>query len=119
MVREAAAALGLENPFFRPHEGVAGARTVIGGRGFLNFASYNYLGLNGDPRVAAAAKAAIDRHGVSASASRLASGERPVHAALRSEEHTSELQSRQYLVCRLLLEKKKKLESSTLSDMSH
>src|SRR3712207_8971298 len=29
--------------------------------------------------------------------------------AARSEEHTSELQSRQYLVCRLLLEKKKKL----------
>src|SRR3712207_7761095 len=29
-------------------------------------------------------------------------------AALRSEEHTSELQSRQYLVCRLLLEKKKR-----------
>src|SRR5581483_12279336 len=28
----------------------------------------------------------------------------------RSEEHTSELQSRQYLVCRLLLEKKKKIE---------
>src|SRR3712207_7067434 len=32
----------------------------------------------------------------------------PVNAAFRSEEHTSELQSRQYLVCRLLLEKKKK-----------
>src|SRR5258707_11699501 len=33
----------------------------------------------------------------------------PVPAAFfRSEEHTSELQSRQYLVCRLLLEKKKK-----------
>src|SRR5258707_9953067 len=31
----------------------------------------------------------------------------------RSEEHTSELQSRQYLVCRLLLEKKKKGSSST------
>src|SRR3712207_7180713 len=29
-------------------------------------------------------------------------------SAIRSEEHTSELQSRQYLVCRLLLEKKKK-----------
>src|SRR3712207_7659814 len=29
--------------------------------------------------------------------------------AVRSEEHTSELQSRQYLVCRLLLEKKKSL----------
>src|SRR3712207_8409109 len=32
-------------------------------------------------------------------------GDRP-RRALRSEEHTSELQSRQYLVCRLLLEKK-------------
>src|SRR3712207_7092350 len=31
-----------------------------------------------------------------------------VQDVLRSEEHTSELQSRQYLVCRLLLEKKKK-----------
>src|SRR3712207_7311005 len=32
----------------------------------------------------------------------------PHHHQPRSEEHTSELQSRQYLVCRLLLEKKKK-----------
>src|SRR3712207_8462706 len=32
--------------------------------------------------------------------------------ALRSEEHTSELQSRQYLVCRLLLEKKHKYQHS-------
>src|SRR3712207_9399645 len=32
-------------------------------------------------------------------------------AFLRSEEHTSELQSRQYLVCRLLLEKKKKTKN--------
>src|SRR3712207_155670 len=31
-----------------------------------------------------------------------------IQRAVRSEEHTSELQSRQYLVCRLLLEKKKK-----------
>src|SRR5438445_6950680 len=33
-----------------------------------------------------------------------------VHVRRRSEEHTSELQSRQYLVCRLLLEKKKRKE---------
>src|SRR3712207_8022138 len=33
---------------------------------------------------------------------------------LRSEEHTSELQSRQYLVCRLLLEKKKQQSRSPL-----
>src|SRR3712207_8811794 len=34
--------------------------------------------------------------------------------AQRSEEHTSELQSRQYLVCRLLLEKKKKKNSQVM-----
>src|SRR3712207_7751917 len=39
---------------------------------------------------------------------------------LRSEEHTSELQSRQYLVCRLLLEKKKKTcVHSTTYDLAH
>src|SRR3712207_6920250 len=36
---------------------------------------------------------------------------------VRSEEHTSELQSRQYLVCRLLLEKKKKTELSTTGEI--
>src|SRR3712207_7797492 len=35
------------------------------------------------------------------------------HDGRRSEEHTSELQSRQYLVCRLLLEKKKKKTKHT------
>src|SRR5258707_11116563 len=42
---------------------------------------------------------------------------------LRSEEHTSELQSRQYLVCRLLLEKKKDTEDDAapeaLADAGH
>src|SRR5215217_8339613 len=38
----------------------------------------------------------------------------PAKAVPRSEEHTSELQSRQYLVCRLLLEKKKKKQLSIL-----
>src|SRR3712207_6947379 len=37
------------------------------------------------------------------------------HADGRSEEHTSELQSRQYLVCRLLLEKKNNISTSLLS----
>src|SRR3712207_7702525 len=36
-----------------------------------------------------------------------------LRAGARSEEHTSELQSRQYLVCRLLLEKKKKKTNLT------
>src|SRR3712207_7048892 len=37
----------------------------------------------------------------------------------RSEEHTSELQSRQYLVCRLLLEKKKKQDRSITHTKPH
>src|SRR5947209_13666421 len=39
--------------------------------------------------------------------------ERPPLFEGRSEEHTSELQSRQYLVCRLLLEKKKRNTATT------
>src|SRR3712207_7055257 len=42
----------------------------------------------------------------SASSSRTTTSARTARRASRSEEHTSELQSRQYLVCRLLLEKK-------------
>src|SRR3712207_7217505 len=38
---------------------------------------------------------------------------------LRSEEHTSELQSRQYLVCRLLLEKKNKNQTTDTSLISY
>src|SRR3712207_8644523 len=40
-------------------------------------------------------------------------GTRSHREDVRSEEHTSELQSRQYLVCRLLLEKKKKHKHTT------
>src|SRR2546422_5263723 len=40
--------------------------------------------------------------------------ERRGNRAARSEEHTSELQSRLHLVCRLLLEKKKKKQKSTI-----
>src|SRR5947209_12081264 len=41
------------------------------------------------------------------------------YASARSEEHTSELQSRQYLVCRLLLEKKKKKKSKRQTNNSN
>ncbi|MBV9861201.1 MAG: aminotransferase class I/II-fold pyridoxal phosphate-dependent enzyme [Alphaproteobacteria bacterium] len=82
VIEEAGDHLGIANPFFREHEGIAGAETRIGNRTYVNFASYNYIGLNGDPRIAAAAKAAIDRYGTSVSASRTVSGERPIHRAL-------------------------------------
>ena len=82
MIREAAEFLGISDPFFRVHEGIAGAETVIDGRSFINFASYNYIGLNGHPDIVSAARAAIDRYGTSVSASRPVSGERPVHRDL-------------------------------------
>ena len=82
ILTEGASRLGIENPFFKLHDGTAGAHTRIDDRDTINFASYNYLGLSGDPRVNAAAKAAIDRYGTSVSASRLVSGERPVHRQL-------------------------------------
>lgn len=78
----AARKLGIENPYFKTHEGVAGATTMIGGKSYINFSSYNYLGLSGDPRVNQAAKDAIDRYGTSASASRLVAGERPIQREL-------------------------------------
>src|SRR3712207_8357462 len=43
----------------------------------------------------------------------------PRGTSARSEEHTSELQSRQYLVCRLLLEKKIKAKPCIMGDQSH
>jgi len=85
ILHEGAAKLGIGNPYFRPHEGVAGATTVIDGKNFVNYSSYNYLGLAGHPDVNAAAKAAIDRYGTSSSASRLVSGERPIHRELERE----------------------------------
>jgi 8-amino-7-oxononanoate synthase len=83
-VRSAGKILEIDNPFFRAHDGIAGAETSVDGRRLLNLVSYNYLGLNGDPRVVAAAKAAIDRYGTSVSASRLVSGERQVHRDLEA-----------------------------------
>ena len=80
LVRDAMDALGIESPFFRTHEGRAGAHTIIAARELVNFGSYDYLGLNGDPRLHAAAAEAMARYGISASASRLGSGERPVQA---------------------------------------
>src|SRR3989441_2833970 len=47
--------------------------------------------------------------GARVAARRLAGHRLPEHLLERSEEHTSELQSLAYLVCRLLLEKKKKI----------
>ncbi|MCB1653470.1 MAG: aminotransferase class I/II-fold pyridoxal phosphate-dependent enzyme [Pseudomonadales bacterium] len=84
-LQQSAARMGLGNPFFRLHDGLAGAQTCIGGQDYVNFASYNYLGYSGHPVVVQAAKDAIDRYGTSVSASRVVSGDRPLHRELERE----------------------------------
>ena len=73
---------GIANPYFRIHDGLANSHTEIGGRRLLNFSCYDYLGLNGHPEIVAVAKGAVDRYGISCSASRHVAGERPVHTDL-------------------------------------
>jgi len=82
VMRAVGGRFGVASPYFRLHEGRAAAHTRINGRQALNFSSYDYLGLNGHPEVVAAAQVAIERYGVSASASRHVAGERPVHLSL-------------------------------------
>ena len=84
MHRAAADMMGIENPFFRPHDGLAAGTSVIGGSDYDNFASYNYLGLNGHPAINSAAKSALEQYGTSVSASRIVAGERPIHAELEA-----------------------------------
>lgn len=76
------AGTGVMNPYFKVHERVTADTTYIAGRQYVSWATYNYLGMSGDPRVAEAAKEAIDRYGTGVSASRLVSGEKPIHREL-------------------------------------
>jgi 8-amino-7-oxononanoate synthase len=76
--------MGLRNPYFAVHQGTARDTTVVGDRTLINFSSYNYIGLSGDPEVLAEVHTAVDRYGTSVSASRVASGERPFHHELEA-----------------------------------
>lgn len=73
------------NPYFKVNESVVRDTTQIGGKEYISFASYNYLGLSGHPRVTQASKDALDTYGSSVSASRIATGERPLHLELENE----------------------------------
>jgi 8-amino-7-oxononanoate synthase len=74
----------ISNPFYRSHEARTASETWMEGKRYVNFASYDYLGLNHHPAVAAAATAAIERFGTSVSASRIVAGERPLHRELET-----------------------------------
>jgi len=76
---------GMHNPYFSVHESVASDTSMIGGREYVNFSSYNYLGLSGDPEITAFAIDAVRQYGTSVSASRLVSGEKPLHRELERE----------------------------------
>jgi len=79
------ALLGIKNPFFRSTEGLQGRHTLIDGKPVLNFAWCDYLGLSQHPELIAASKAAIDTYGTSVSASRMVSGDTPLHRELEDE----------------------------------
>jgi 8-amino-7-oxononanoate synthase len=76
---------GAAKAYYHVHEGCAADTTVIAGRSYLNFASYNYLGLSEHPEIAAAVTDAVARYGSSVSASRMVGGERPIHAELERQ----------------------------------
>ncbi len=73
---------GVPNPFFSVHQGLTRDTTTIGGKQFISFASYNYLGMSGDPTVSQAVIDAVTKYGTSVSASRLVSGEKDLHRTL-------------------------------------
>lgn len=75
---------GVPNPYFTVHDSVVRDTTVVGGKELISFASYNYLGMSGEPRVSGAAIDAVRKYGTSVSASRLVSGEKPVHGKLEA-----------------------------------
>jgi 8-amino-7-oxononanoate synthase len=77
--------LGVKNPYFNCHTDVSRNTISIEGRSYINFSGYNYLGLSGDAEVNAAVVDAVQRYGTSVSASRIVSGEIPLHRELESE----------------------------------
>lgn len=65
-----------------PLTGKAGAEMIWQGQPVINFASNDYLGLAGDPRLADAAIEAVKTYGTGSTGSRLLSGHRPLHREL-------------------------------------
>ncbi len=79
---ELGAKMGMRNPLFLCHDRAAKATTLIEGKEYLNFATYDYLDLNTHPEITAAVTRAAEVFGTSAGASRLVGGERPPHREL-------------------------------------
>lgn len=72
-------------PYFREITGKQGTEVEMGGHKVLMFRSNAYTGLVGDPRVEAAAKAAIDQYGTGCAGSRFLNGTLDIHVKLEKE----------------------------------
>ncbi|MCL2005847.1 MAG: aminotransferase class I/II-fold pyridoxal phosphate-dependent enzyme [Planctomycetaceae bacterium] len=72
------------NRFFDVHEGITNDHAIIDGKKYINFSNYNYINTSGDPDVTAAAVEACEKYGTSVSASRLVSGNKPIHRELEN-----------------------------------
>jgi 8-amino-7-oxononanoate synthase len=71
-------------PYFTPIQEAQGAHIKVKGRPMIMVGSNNYLGLADDPRVKAAAKAAVDRYGVGTCGSRFLTGTIDLHEQLEA-----------------------------------
>ncbi|MDP6708572.1 MAG: aminotransferase class I/II-fold pyridoxal phosphate-dependent enzyme, partial [Alphaproteobacteria bacterium] len=75
----------VEKVYFNVVDGISNDRAIIDGREFINYSGYNYVGMSGDPAVIEATQKAVAHYGTSVSASRIGSGEKPVHRQLEAE----------------------------------
>jgi 8-amino-7-oxononanoate synthase/acyl carrier protein len=73
------------NPYFVAQDSSLRDVSYIGDRKMINFASYNYVGMSGDPEVNEAAIEAVKQYGTSASGSRLLAGEKTIHQKLEKK----------------------------------
>ena len=74
--------MGMENPLFACHERAAKATSLINGKEYLNFSTYDYLGINAHPEITDVVTDVARVFGTSSGASRLVGGERPQHREL-------------------------------------
>lgn len=82
------------NPYFVAHDSPLRDKSNMAGKEVINFGSYNYLCMSGDPEVNEAAKEALYKYGTSASGSRLLAGEKTLHKdlekAIANWKHTED-----------------------------
>lgn len=74
-----------DNIFFDAQQGISENTCIINGKEYINFTSYNYLGLASHPEIISASCDAIRKYGTSVSASRLVSGQKIIHQELENE----------------------------------